>query len=164
LIGAKNSGIYQYYSGRTVVNIDGKLNHEIVPAMEQRRLLQYLRERGITYLVDREATMADHVQFYSAEFGPAPNHRLPTLPQRLGIYGALLRKSLRLGEPPALDRRDGFVPDRPFADVARVIQTFPRPNQATNPIVVFELLPDSGVAGHDPAAATSVPLAASTRR
>ena len=80
LIGAKNSGIYQYYSGHTVVNIDGKLNHEIVPAMEQRRLLPYLREKGITYLVDREPTMADHIQFYSAEFGSAPDHALPSLP------------------------------------------------------------------------------------
>lgn len=155
LIGAKNSGIYQYYSGHTVINIDGKLNHEIVPAMEQRRLLQYLREKGITYLVDREQTMADHIQFYSAEFGPAPNHQLPSLSQRLGIYGAMLLKSLRLGEPPALDQRDGFVPNRPFADVARVIQTFPRPNQAANPIVVFELLPDAGLAGYDRDAAST---------
>lgn len=155
LIGAKNSGIYQYYSGHTVINIDGKLNHEIVPAMEQRRLLQYLREKGITYLVDREQTMADHIQFYSAEFGPAPNHQLPSLSQRLGIYGAMLLKSLRLGEPPALDQRDGFVPNRPFADVARVIQTFPRPNQAANPIVVFELLPDAGLAGYELDAAST---------
>ena len=51
--------------------------------------------------------------------------------------------------PPVLDQREGFVPSHPFADVARVIQTFPRPNQATNPIVVFELLPDRGLAEDD---------------
>ncbi len=57
VIGAKNSGIYQYYSGHTVVNIDGKLNHEIVPVMERRELLPYLEQKGIEYLVDTEDTL-----------------------------------------------------------------------------------------------------------
>ncbi|MBP8251152.1 MAG: glycosyltransferase family 39 protein, partial [Herpetosiphon sp.] len=139
LIGAKNSGIYQYYSGHTVINIDGKLNQDILQVYEQRRMLDYLHEKKITYLVDREATMADHVQFYSSQFGDRPLHNVPTTLEQFRIYGTLLLKSLGLGAAPQLDRRDGFVPNRPFSDVATVIKTFPRPNDPTNPVVVFEL-------------------------
>lgn len=142
LIGAKNSGIYQYYSGHTVINIDGKLNHEIVPAMQERRLLPYLREKGITYLVDREETLADHIQFYSAQFGLAPAHRLPSITDRLRIYGTLVLQTLRAHAPPMLDRREGFVPSRPFSQEVELIQTFERPNEATNPVVIVRLRPE----------------------
>lgn len=141
LIGAKNSGIYQYYSGRTVLNIDGKLNHEIVPVMEQRMLLAYLREQGVQYLVDREETMARHVMFYSAEFGPAPYHRAPTLRERFEIYGRILVNTLGGRLPLHLDDPNDFLPTRPFTDAAEIVQTFSRPNQSTNPVVVYRLKP-----------------------
>jgi hypothetical protein len=139
LIGAKNSGIYQYYSGRTVINIDGKLNHEILAVYEQRRMLDYLYEKNITYLIDREATLADHIQFYSSQFGQRPSHRVPGLLEQLKIYGQLALKAVGLAAAPELERRDGFVPTRPFSAVASPIQTFARPNDAANPVVVFEL-------------------------
>ena len=139
LIGAKNSGIYQYYSGHTVINIDGKLNHEILAVYEQRRMLDYLYEKNITYLIDREATLADHIQFYSSQFGQRPSHRVPGLLEQLKIYGQLALKASGLGDGPTLESRDGFVPSRPFSDVASPIQTFARPNDAANPVVVFEL-------------------------
>lgn len=47
VIAAQNSGIFQYYSNRLVINIDGKLNHEIVPILEQRQLDRYLHARGV---------------------------------------------------------------------------------------------------------------------
>jgi hypothetical protein len=141
IIGAKNSGIYQYYAERTVVNIDGKLNHDILPQLEQRALLEYLRHRGITHLVDREATMARHVMFYSAEFGPAPMHRTPTLVERLTIYGRILQAVLGFADPPQLDDPASFVPQRPFSDVTRVVVRFERPNDRDNPVVVYQLLP-----------------------
>ncbi|HYF64139.1 MAG TPA: glycosyltransferase family 39 protein [Herpetosiphonaceae bacterium] len=139
LIGAKNSGIYQYYSGHSVINIDGKLNHEILAVYEQRSMLDYLGEKHITYLIDREATLADHIQFYSRQFGERPSHRVPGLAQQLKIYAQLALKSLGLGAGPTLDRRDGFVPSRPFSDVATPLQTFARPNESANPVVLFEL-------------------------
>jgi hypothetical protein len=141
VIGAKNSGIYQYYAERTVINIDGKLNHEILPQLEQRTLLDYLRRRGITYLVDREATMARHVMFYSAEFGPAPLHHTPTLAERLTIYGRILQAVLGFADPPQLDDPASFVPQRPFSDVARLAARFERPNDQDNPVVVYQLSP-----------------------
>jgi hypothetical protein len=141
VIGAKNSGIYQYYSGHTVVNIDGKLNHEIVPVMERRELLPYLRAKGIDYLVDTERTLADHVQFYSAEFGPAPMHQLPSIGDRLRIYGELVLSSLRVAPKPRLDQRHDWRPNRSFFEVAPIVQSFERPNESENPVVLVRLTP-----------------------
>jgi hypothetical protein len=141
LIGAKNSGIYQYYSGHVALNIDGKLNHEIVPVMERRELLDYLRARGVQYLVDRETTMADHIAFYSYQFGAAPHHRTPTVIERLVIYGKIAANALGARLPLNLDARDGFTPTRPFTDAADIVRRFERPNQPTNPVVVYRLKP-----------------------
>ena len=141
LIGAKNSGIFQYYSGHVALNIDGKLNHEIVPAMERRELLDYLRKRGVEYLVDRELITADHIAFYSHQFGPAPEHHAPSLPQRIVIYGKILANALGARLPLDLDARAGFVPTRPFSDAAEIVQRFQRPNDTTNPVVIYRLKP-----------------------
>jgi hypothetical protein len=143
LIGAKNSGIYQYYSGHVALNIDGKLNHEILPAMQRRELLDYLRARGVQYLVDREETMADHIMFYSRQFGPAPYHRAPTPIERLAIYGKILTNALGARLPLNLDARDAFTPTRPFSDAAEIVQRFARPNDADNPVVIYRLKPTS---------------------
>ncbi|KPL90715.1 glycosyltransferase family protein [Herpetosiphon geysericola] len=139
LIGAKNSGIYQYYSGHHVLNIDGKLNNDILAVYDQRRMLDYLREKGVTYLIDQESTMADHIQFYSYQFGERPEHRVPTTLTQFKIYGQLLLSSLGVADKPALDRRDGFVPNQPFSSITTVIQRFQRPNDSNNPIAIFEL-------------------------
>jgi hypothetical protein len=141
LIGAKNSGIFQYYSGHVALNIDGKLNHEIVPAMERRELLDYLRRRGVEYLVDRELVTAAHIAFYSHQFGPAPEHHTPSLPQRIVIYGKILADKLGAQLPLGLDAQSGWSPTRPFSDAAEIVQRFPRPNDATNPVVVYRLKP-----------------------
>ncbi len=139
LIGAKNSGIYQYYSGHHVLNIDGKLNNDILAVYDQRRMLDYLREKGVTHLIDQESTMADHIQFYSQQFGERPEHRVPTTITQFKIYGQLLLSSLGVADKPVLDRRDGFVPNQPFSSITTVIQRFQRPNDSNNPIAIFEL-------------------------
>jgi hypothetical protein len=141
LIGAKNSGILQYYSGHVALNIDGKLNHEIVPVMERRALLDYLRERGVMYLIDRAEIMADHIAFYSHQFGPAPNHHTPSMLQRVVIYGKILADRLGAQLPLGLDARSGWSPTRSFGDAAEIIMSFERPNQADNPVVVYRLKP-----------------------
>ncbi|HEY1016588.1 MAG TPA: glycosyltransferase family 39 protein [Herpetosiphonaceae bacterium] len=139
VLGAKNSGIYQYYSGHTVINLDGKLNHEILPALAQRRLSEYIRSKGIAYLVDREETLTEHVMFYSAEYAQAKPHRPPALGERIGIYAALAGKSLGFGPGPALDRYGTFTVVQPFTATATIIERMERPNEARNPVVVFEL-------------------------
>lgn len=139
LLAAKNSGLLQYYSGHVVLNIDGKLNAEIVPVLEERQLLAYLRQKGVQYLVDREAAIAGHLTLYSQEFGPWPAHREISLGQRLQIYAQLLLSRLGLGAPPALDDPAGFRPSRPFDDAVEVLATFPRPNTPVDPVRVYRL-------------------------
>lgn len=53
-IGSFNAGLYTYYSGHTVVNLDGVTNWEAFEAPRQRRLLAYIDERGISYIVDSD--------------------------------------------------------------------------------------------------------------
>jgi hypothetical protein len=53
-VGAFNCGIFSYFSGRTIVNLDGVMNDDVIPALEQRCLFQYLRDEQIVYLVDWE--------------------------------------------------------------------------------------------------------------
>ncbi len=56
-VGAFNSGIYGYFSGRTVVNLDGVMNDSVIPALEERRLIPYLYSEHITYVIDWELTL-----------------------------------------------------------------------------------------------------------
>jgi hypothetical protein len=55
IIASFNSGLQAYYSQHPIVNLDGVVNWEAIKAMEQRRLLAYVRGRGATYLVDYQA-------------------------------------------------------------------------------------------------------------
>jgi len=52
VVGAWNSGILGFYSGRTVVNLDGLVNVDAVRAMRARALSAYLDQRRVQYLVD----------------------------------------------------------------------------------------------------------------
>jgi hypothetical protein len=140
LLAAKNSGILQYYSGHVVLNIDGKLNNEIVPVLEQRRLWSYLEEKGVGYLVGRQEAIAGHVALYSQELGDWPVHRELSVAQRLKIYGRLLFSRFGLAAPPELDDASGFEPFASFAEEVQIVQAFPRPNTEVDPVVVYELL------------------------
>jgi len=138
-LAAKNSGILQYYSGHVVLNIDGKLNADIVPVLEERQLLRYLREKGVTYVVDRRAALEQHLALYSEEFGPWPAHPEIGLGERLRIYKQLLWSRLGLGNPPMLDDPSGFHPTRALEEVLEPVQEFPRPNAPGDPVVVYRL-------------------------
>lgn len=102
VLAARNSGIYQYYSRRTVVNIDGKLNHEIVPVLERRGLRDYLDAQGVGYVVDLPQ-VCGYVEFYSHQYGAAPPHAELGAAAKLRAYAALLLRALRLGPGPQLD-------------------------------------------------------------
>lgn len=61
-VAAWNAGIYSWWSGRTVINLDGLVNNEIV-ALQQAggAYPEYWDRRGVTHLVD-----------YDEEFAPLP--------------------------------------------------------------------------------------------
>ncbi len=52
VVGSWNAGILGHFSDRTVVNLDGVVNNEMIDVMRRRRLLEYLQDRGIAYIVD----------------------------------------------------------------------------------------------------------------
>ena len=47
-----NSGLQVYYAGRPVRNLDGVVNWEAIHALDEKRLMAYLQEEGIDYVVD----------------------------------------------------------------------------------------------------------------
>jgi hypothetical protein len=53
-IGAWNAGVIGYYQGGTIINIDGLVNEDIYPFAISNTLPLYLKEKGITYIIDFE--------------------------------------------------------------------------------------------------------------
>jgi hypothetical protein len=53
-IGAFQAGIYGYFSGRDIINLDGKVNQDAYAAVRDRRLHEYVRAQGIRYILDVE--------------------------------------------------------------------------------------------------------------
>jgi hypothetical protein len=145
IIGAQNSGIFQYYSERVVINLDGKLNHEIIPVLEERRLATYMREKGITYIVDLPG-VADYIEFYSSSLSDAPPHPEISTFGRLRIYGRLVAARLGLQPPVELAVREPERVLRPFESVATVVQEFPLPNSPDTAVTLYRLHDDFGAA------------------
>lgn len=56
-IGAFNAGILSYFSGRTVVNLDGVVNGEAYEARRSGRLMDYILAKQLDYLVDWRGTL-----------------------------------------------------------------------------------------------------------
>jgi hypothetical protein len=51
-IGAFQAGVYGWFSGRDIVNLDGKVNQDAVAALRDKRLHEYVRRQGIRYILD----------------------------------------------------------------------------------------------------------------
>ncbi len=140
-LAAQNSGVFQYYSERVVLNIDGKLNHEIIPVLEARQLDRYLQAKGVQYIVDLDG-VGDYITFYSSSMSEAPTHHEIATLGKLRIYAGLIAAKLGMGEPPTLDER---VPTRiiqPFTERAEVVQQFPLPNDPSQAVVIYHMLQD----------------------
>ncbi len=54
IIGSFNSGIYQYYTSKhDVINLDGVVNPEVLVAMKNNKVEEYILDKNITYIIDR---------------------------------------------------------------------------------------------------------------
>jgi hypothetical protein len=137
VVGAKNSGIYQFYSERTVVNLDGKLNGEMIAVLERRGLLDYMRQRGIMYVVERDSVLLPWLGQYSAQLADAPPHRTPGTRERLAIYTRLLLSRLGLAAPPALDTPYSGPVDA--SGLLVPLERFARANSPADPVVIYLL-------------------------
>ncbi len=72
-IGSFNAGLYGYYSRHTVVNLDGVVNPKALEAIQHRRLLAYMVEEDISYLVDYDHMLC---QEYAPFMGEGYPHSL----------------------------------------------------------------------------------------
>jgi len=81
-IGAFNAGLLAYYSGRTVINLDGVVNAEAVEALKDRRLMSLIEARRIKYLFDWHASI--NATYYYFFEGGYQEHIVPVyiMPKR----------------------------------------------------------------------------------
>jgi hypothetical protein len=64
-IGCFNAGIPGYFSDRTVINLDGLVNHSVVRYWREHRLERYLTDENIEYVADEKATLHSAERFAS---------------------------------------------------------------------------------------------------
>jgi len=69
-VAAFNAGIYGFWSGRNVANLDGVTNHEIFGLMKSQRLMDYLDREQIQYICDMEPGTAYYLQSFDPRFDP----------------------------------------------------------------------------------------------
>jgi 4-amino-4-deoxy-L-arabinose transferase-like glycosyltransferase len=74
LIGAWNAGIMGYYSGRQVVNLDGVVNPAAFEAIQAGRLMAYIRETGIDYVIDSDWALQGEYGFFMGSGWPDDLH------------------------------------------------------------------------------------------
>jgi len=70
MVGSLNAGLYAYYSGRTVVNLDGVVNPAAYAAIRARRLMAYMQEIGIRYFVDFDHALDEEYGVFMGEGYP----------------------------------------------------------------------------------------------
>jgi hypothetical protein len=143
-VAAQNSGIFQYYSERVVLNFDGKLNHEIIPVLEQRELATYLRAEGIDYIVDLPG-VADYVEFFSSSMSEAEPHPEMSGWRKLQIYAQMAAARAGMGPPVELPERVPEQVIRPFETQVTVVEEFPLPNNPAVAVTIYRLHNDFGV-------------------
>jgi hypothetical protein len=137
-LAAQNSGVFQYYSERVVINIDGKLNHEIIPVLEQRAILDYLHAKGVRYIVDLEG-VADYITFYSSRLSDAPAHQELSSLDKMVIYARLIAAKVGMAPPVELDERRPTRIIHPFDEIVQVVKTFPLPNNPDEAVMIYHL-------------------------
>ena len=81
-LGAFQAGIYGYFGGRDVVNLDGKVNQDALAALRDKRLHEYIHAQGVRYILDRD-WMVDALCARHAPPG-AFSYRAVALGQRSG--------------------------------------------------------------------------------
>jgi hypothetical protein len=76
-IGSFNAGIPGYFSQRTIVNLDGLVNHSVIPYWHAHSFDAYLLEHGIDYIIDEQASLDRALSFAGSEVEFLPLHSEP---------------------------------------------------------------------------------------
>ena len=91
-VGAFNAGIYAYYSGRRVINLDGLVDWCAIEARREKRLLDYFASRGGTLLIDHR----DYIwNSFSPFFGERSLELVAELPVADTTYGPIVVYGVR---------------------------------------------------------------------
>lgn len=86
VIASMNSGIMGYYSGRTVINLDGVVNPRAFNAIKNKELFSYIQDEGVDYFVDFDyALHSEYGQFMGVDFA----NRLNEIAQIDAAYDGL---------------------------------------------------------------------------
>jgi hypothetical protein len=95
VIGAFNAGLQGFYSGRTVVNLDGVTDQGALRAIEERRLLSYINRRDVRYLVDYQGYIMDSFYPFFEQGFERHLQPLATLSPEYPPYGAVVVYEVR---------------------------------------------------------------------
>lgn len=68
-IGSWNSGIISFFSERPIINLDGLVNNEILPYLKSKSLVDYVKAKNISYVVDYEAMLTDAMKSERGGYG-----------------------------------------------------------------------------------------------
>jgi hypothetical protein len=99
-VGSFNAGIYAYYSGRTVVNLDGVVNHDAFEAVRARRMLPYLQAAGVDYLVDYDLAIRREYALFMGPGYPEALEEVGIISEEHPALGYL--RAYRILPPPTL--------------------------------------------------------------
>ncbi len=88
-VGSFNAGIYAYYSGRRVVNLDGVVNHAAYEAVQARSMIPYLQQSKIEYLIDYDLAI-------KGEYAPFMGEGYPDALEEIAIIGGQADEPLGL--------------------------------------------------------------------
>ncbi|MBN1596614.1 hypothetical protein JW933_11870 [candidate division FCPU426 bacterium] len=67
-VGSWAAGIYGYWSGQQVVNLDGVVNTQILDVLKEKRLWEYIQEKKIDYLCESDAYIDEWTRYFSTTF------------------------------------------------------------------------------------------------
>jgi len=76
IIGSFNSGIFGYFSGRRVVNLDGVINEDAYRALAAHRLADYIDEAGLDWVTD----WGGQLEWFLAHFSDRSRMSLQFIP------------------------------------------------------------------------------------
>jgi len=86
-----NSGIFTYYNDFRVTNLDGVVNHQAFQAVQDRKILAYLRSSKVDFLIDNDrAIWGDYAHFMGEGFSSSLEE-IAVLSEKLGNEFGFLR-------------------------------------------------------------------------
>jgi 4-amino-4-deoxy-L-arabinose transferase-like glycosyltransferase len=88
-LASMNSGVIGYYSGLTTVNMDGVVNPQAFEAIRNTRMLDYLQESGVDYLLDSDNAVNLEYGMFMGEGFPEQLRETETLTKEYPGLGVL---------------------------------------------------------------------------